>query len=72
MPGLFQLCKGSCESFPLTFQKCNLPQAGGHQRWSGDSQTPLNPNQGSLPSTKNEKKNPKNQINGKEAGYIYE
>lgn len=56
MPGLFQLCKGSWESFSLTFQKCNLPRAGGHQRWSGDNQTPPNPNPGSLPSTKNKNK----------------
>lgn len=63
MPGLFQLCKGSWESFSLTFQKCNLPRAGGHQRLSEDSQTPLNPNLGSLPSTKNEKKPQQKQTN---------
>lgn len=59
MSGLFQLAKRSWELFSLTFQKWNLPQAGGHQRLSGGSQNPLNPNLCSWPSTKKEKTNNK-------------
>lgn len=44
--------------FSLTFQKWDLPQAGGRQRLSGGSQTPPNPNLGSLPSTKKKEKKP--------------